>query len=98
MRRLISIAFGLAFLVLSVSCVTTPVPPPVPPPGTPTCDTACARLEALGCPAAKPTPAGDPCQAVCANLEDSGIITYGVECVTKAESCAEADACGGATK
>ena len=92
-----------AFIVMMLTVVLcavlagcpAPLPPPVPPTGTPTCETACARLEQLGCNAAKATPAGTPCITVCVNVETSGVVIYGVECVTAAESCAAADRCGG---
>jgi hypothetical protein len=83
----------VVLLATLAGCATTPVPPPAPIPGAPSCATACARLEELGCPAAKPTPAGGSCVRVCENIEDSGIIRYGVACVTTATTCDGADHC-----
>lgn len=91
------IRWSVFFFVLIAGCATNPVPPPQPPPGAPTCASACERLEELNCIAAKPTPAGATCRDVCANIEDSGVIEYGVACVTSAPSCSAANDCGGPT-
>lgn len=82
-----------AVLLLVLGCATVPPPPPS---GSPSCETACARLEQLHCTAAKPTPTGASCTEVCANIESSGYVEYGVACVTNALTCDKADTCGGA--
>lgn len=95
------VRFAVIVLAAALAgCATTPTPTPVTPspPGTPTCETACDHLAQLGCTAAQPTPAGATCLEVCTNIEDSGVIVYGVKCVTDAESCAKADNCGGPAK
>lgn len=87
----------LIVAALSLAGCPRPVPTPLPPPpdGAASCVTACTRLEQLGCSAARPTPAGGDCVQVCENIELSGVVAYGVECVTQANSCQTADACGG---
>jgi len=72
-----------------------PVPPPKPPAGEPSCATACDRLREMRCRTGDNTPAGATCEDVCGNMEDSRIIAFGVDCVTRAESCAVAESCGG---
>ena len=90
----IAFVFGVLLISMIAGC-PQPLPPPAPPTGTPSCETACARLEQLGCNAAKPTPGGTTCATVCTNVETSGVVLYGVECVMVAETCAAADRCGG---
>jgi hypothetical protein len=89
---------GLAMLAALFGCGhVPPMPPPAPmPPGGATCATACARGRALGCDWAKATPSGVECDAVCTIFEASGTLSYGVECVTNARTCEDAEPCGGA--
>lgn len=88
-----AVLVGAMLIVALTGCAT--VPPQPTPVGASSCETACARLAQLGCNAAKPTSMGTPCATVCANVETSGVVSYSVECVTTAESCAAADRCGG---
>lgn len=52
---------------LVVGCAAPPPPPPVTPAPvlTPSCTTACANLERLGCPEARPTKGGLACVTIC---------------------------------
>ena len=95
----------LALLFVVAGCQGCPGPAPTPSPGPvtttltvpvgkSTCASACARMAALGCPAASPT-GGHTCEEVCLNVEKSGLALWGVACVTSATSCVAADACGG---
>lgn len=80
-----------------------PLPPPVPPTPTfpdastldhpATCADVCQRLFLLGCPAANPTSAGATCLDVCTNITSAGVITWNLECMAMATSCANVDAC-----
>ena len=50
--------------------MTGPAPIAPPPDATdamprPSCQAACGRLKAMGCPEGNPTPAGRPCEDVC---------------------------------
>jgi hypothetical protein len=98
MKRTISL---LAFVILGTvpgclaCCKPGPVPGPVEPGNDATCETACARLEALGCEAAKPTPGGEECASVCANAQASGIVKWDLGCRTEASTCDAADDCEG---
>lgn len=88
----------LAFaIVITLTGCPKPLPPPVPPTdwdgGSATCETACARLQQLGCPAGRPTPKGAPCQAVCENVMSSGLIEWQLDCVARAITCGETDRC-----
>jgi hypothetical protein len=73
------------------------MPPPVPPTdadaGAATCETACARLQQLGCPSGKPTPKGAPCLEVCEHVQASGLIEWDLICIARAVSCGETDVC-----
>lgn len=82
-------------LILSVLLLAAcPQPrPPQPPPGAATCETACKRLEQLGCAEAQPTPQGATCVDVCTHVQESGILTLDLECRTRAQSCEETDRC-----
>lgn len=85
-------------LMSPLSCQVEPVSPPPTPPPVPTveiasCESACARLRALGCPAGQDTPKGAPCERVCENIYASGIWSWDVDCISAATSCAGADAC-----
>lgn len=79
----------------------TPDPAPIPddagqdpPEGAHTaCWRACQRLVQLGCPAALPTPEGVTCTQVCTNAEQSGVVSFGPDCVAHSVSCAAAEAC-----
>jgi hypothetical protein len=92
----IAFCLTMAALFFIAGC-PRPIPPPVPPAdvdaGVATCETACARLQAMGCRSGDPTPRGAPCVEVCRNTEESGLVSWGVECVTRAMSCSSADTC-----
>lgn len=86
----------LAFVVLGTACCKVgPAPGPDGPSTGATCETACARLEALGCEAAKPTPGGEECAAVCENAQASGFVKWDLGCRTEAPTCDAADECEG---
>ena len=102
MKLLLGLALGLA------TCQPTPkpspdagpaplpVPAPTPPPPAPapstTCESACARLRALGCPESASTAHGAPCEAVCAVADDAMVIDPG--CVASAQDVAAMRRCG----
>jgi len=91
-------AILMAFaIVISLTGCPRPMPPPIPPTdadaGGATCETACARMQQLGCPAGRPTPRGAPCIEVCAAAEASGLISWNVACVTSANTCGASDHC-----
>jgi hypothetical protein len=85
-----------AFAIVFLSC-TKPLPPPAPPTdvdaGAATCQTACARLQQLGCPAGEPTPKGVPCLEVCLRVQESGLIDWNLDCVARALTCGATDRC-----
>lgn len=64
---------------------------PAPAPGG-SCADACAKLAALGCPAAKPTPKGATCVEVCQNTLGSPV-SLQPDCVVRATDCPSAEAC-----
>lgn len=86
-------------LLLFLSGCPKPLPVvPVPSPGDAgdveaTCVTACARLTELGCLAALPTPEGASCVTVCQNIQESGVMLWNLDCVSKATNCKAADFC-----
>lgn len=95
------ILFALALLL---SACPRPLPPPTPPtPGTADagppdeakrpCLAVCRTLARLGCPAAAPTPEGASCTRVCENVQNSGVLTWKIDCMKKAKTCDEADQC-----
>lgn len=92
MKRLL---FIIAAVVALAACATqeAPLGAAIPCPKSSPCAAACANLSAHGCPDAKPTPAGASCVEVCENVNASGTIPYPSECVSKAKSCAAAEAC-----
>src|SRR6185436_11934372 len=74
--------------------IPTPAPPaPNPPPNVPSCGTACAAMQALGCPEGFPTDAGATCVEVCTAMQGMPAIGYPVACVSQASTCAAVDAC-----
>jgi hypothetical protein len=82
--------FTLALLVLA--CGPTPAPVPPPPPGTPTCATACKRMQDLECPEGGNTPAGASCLNVCWDAQANDLVLP-VRCYTEATSCDAAERC-----
>jgi hypothetical protein len=101
MTRL-AFVLALAPLMLAATC-NTPTPTPSPGAGgadpvggssssTP-CAKVCARLAALGCPAAKPASDGASCVQVCADINASGTLRVDTACVILAGDCAAADRC-----
>jgi hypothetical protein len=96
----------LATFVLLIFLAGCPKPFPPTPPGPGTTDAgtdaeeakrpclaACRRLSKLACESARPTPEGASCTLVCENVQASGVISWNIECIRKAESCAAADLC-----
>ena len=80
-----------ACLLALASCNPRPVPdPPIPPA---TCADVCQHMAALNCAAATPTPRGAPCAAVCENVQNSGNMTWNLNCRAKAATCDAVDAC-----
>lgn len=85
-------------LLLSLSACPRPIPAPVPPsPGdggeVATCVTACARLTELACLAALPTPEGASCVTVCQNIQESGVMLWNLDCISRSPSCNATDVC-----
>lgn len=101
--KLVKVMFLAAAVIMAVAiCITLtsctkPIPPPQPPTdwdaGGATCETACERLQQLGCPAGQPTPKGAPCVQVCRNVMDSGLIEWDLECLARAVTCGSTDRC-----
>ena len=97
MRATLFVALTLGLLALGAQCDLRPTPEPkpapdvfVPPVLEPSgCERACARLADLGCEEGKPTDAGESCADVCANAAEH----LDLECVARAQSCAEVDSC-----
>lgn len=97
--RFLLLAGAIISFVGVAGCPITPVPtppPPTPTDGPATCRDACARLLILHCPAGEPTPEGASCEKVCENhqkqTETLGL-SWDLNCVTMAMSCAIADDC-----
>jgi hypothetical protein len=80
----------LAFLLCGCDLIKPPAPPV--PPGTPTCATACKRMQDLQCPEGGNTPAGSSCLNVCWDAETNGL-TLPVRCLTEAADCDAAQRC-----
>lgn len=85
-------------LILAPSCATLPLPPPEPVhPTDPTlsadCRGACERGWAMSCEWAEPSPHGGACEERCASVQESGLVTWDLECRVRAPSCSAADAC-----
>ena len=100
-----TLAHVLIVVVAVGSCVK-PVPTPEEvekkPRPVANCETACAQLISMGCPAAEGGPGQDDvmgtgddqsCVEVCRVL--SFTVPMDVVCVSTAQSCEEADNCGG---
>lgn len=92
-------ALVLALLLSACGVVTIH---PMPPPSSGDCDGACANLDRLLCPAAQGSPGHDDrygtsddvaCAQACADVEAAGIVTLDTECVSRARTCEEAEAC-----
>jgi hypothetical protein len=86
----VSIAAGVAcgMLLALPGCMSWL---PARSPAADACEAACARLEALGCDAARLGPSGSTCEAACELVELSGRATLHPACVALATSCEEAD-------
>ena len=86
-------------LVLFYACSPTPSPEPPKPPGPDawvegaTCADACNHMAILGCEEAKPTPKGATCVEVCENVQNSGVMTWNLDCLMGTKSCAQVDVC-----
>ena len=92
----------MRLLILAVAITASagcprPIPNPAPPrdadAGAASCETACARLYWLGCPAGRPTPRGHTCTEVCARAASSGVIEWDVACIARADTCYETEGC-----
>ncbi len=101
--KLVKAMFLAAVVLLAIAiCInlsgcTKPLPPPQPPSdwdgGAASCETACERLQLLGCPAGRPTPMGVPCITVCEHVQESGLIEWDLPCVARALTCGATDRC-----
>jgi hypothetical protein len=100
-----------ASLSLFSFCEVKPSPPPAPPNDPiptpadagpridePSCGTACAALQALGCPEGLPTDGGATCVDVCEAMRSVPAIGYPLECVSKAATCKAVSDCWGTPK
>lgn len=92
-----AVIMAVAFCINLAGCTPKPIPPPQPPTdwdgGAATCETACERLQVLGCPAGKPTPKGAPCVEVCDHVMSSGLIEWDLDCLARAVTCGATDRC-----
>jgi hypothetical protein len=55
-----------------IACSSTPKPTPHPPDDTPSCTTACQKMENMGCEEAQPAEDGTTCQKFCEDTQNSG--------------------------
>lgn len=84
----------LLWALVVCACPTPPKPPvPPPPPGAATCADVCQHATELGCEISKPTAKGATCLDVCRNVQESGIVSWDLECRLRASTCGEADSC-----
>jgi hypothetical protein len=81
--------FVLIALVVS-SCY--PILNPVPT-GTASCSSVCENGRSLKCDFAKDSPGGALCEDNCLNIQESGIVSWDLDCMTAAGSCSEIDRC-----
>lgn len=59
-----------------------------------TCETACTNMRAHRCLLGEPTPKGATCEVVCKNVQaENAGAGFNVQCITRAETCAAAEAC-----
>lgn len=81
------------------SCGGTPqIPDPKPVPDLPpfedpTCEDACRKLQSLECQAGEETEDGSSCEEVCENLQESGIVSWDLQCMTEIENCDQVANC-----
>ena len=88
----------LILVFFLASCTFPPSPGPEPEPPNPpvepaTCEGFCEHGETLGCEWTKPSPEGTTCVEVCESVQNSGIVTWDLECRVAAKSCEEVDQC-----
>lgn len=85
---LIALLFAIFFALAGCGTVKPPAPPPVVDPTGATCETACARIAALGC-----ADNATRCVPACENVQASGVFAYDVGCLARAVDCAAVSAC-----
>lgn len=84
---------GLLFVIWCLPTLACrPPKPPAPPTGV-TCAEVCEQMTKLSCEAAKPTAEGASCLDVCRNIQDSGVVSWNLNCMVAAQSCSAVDAC-----
>jgi hypothetical protein len=81
------------YLVFALFLLGCPPPKPVPPETQVTCAEVCQHWEKLGCEEAEPTPNGGTCEDVCLNVQESGIISWDLDCRAEIASCDQVDSC-----
>jgi hypothetical protein len=59
-------------LLFILGCSSIPQPTPHPPIDTPSCATACQKMEGMGCEEAQPAEDGTTCQKFCEDTQSSG--------------------------
>ena len=83
-------------LILALASCQHPLTPPVPPAHADaaapadgaTCTTACENIFSLGCVDKMPQ-----CEPACRNVQESGVFTYDVGCMTRAQTCEQVSGC-----
>ena len=64
-----------------------------PEPGKDVCESACNRLQKLGCEEGRPTKGGTPCYQVCKDNQLSEVTNLHPDCVATKHSCAQVQEC-----
>lgn len=101
----IAIATAILTAILSLTGCPKPGPTPVTPttpdaatsdadiPRQLTCADFCQHCSTLGCKCADPSPGGVSCLDLCANVQNSGVISWDLDCRVRAASCPAIDGC-----
>lgn len=89
-----AVSTTLGFGIL-VGCPTPPKPAPRPAVADAGgCGPACSHLRSKRCELGEPTPRGVTCEELCTRvLEENGGLGFPTDCISKADSCVEAEAC-----
>lgn len=73
----------------AITCahIQTPTPSPAE------CPHLCDHMLIMNCPGAKTTPKGATCVEICTNVQNSGVISWDMQCRLTAATCAAMDEC-----